>query len=586
MYEFIDQDDPQMEEDLNRQEGSNSELCDDGVAQVKDSEESTPTVSVVPASCSAINEATKKTNVSSLSSRNGESLETGEINTVAGEDNRNDGDDGYETSKSDEETSSLVTQPQNPHRSYSDTSLLMISPRENVGFSSLVTRPSHQNPRLDQIVSFVPASCSAINEATKKTEASSSRNCDSSESGEIRRVDDKEEDRNDVDEPKESDNKESDIYKKTLLDLDNLDGFFEFSVHNEEAENREIQSHEETCGLITHPLHQNPRLDQIARSGQTMNPQQQFTRTNRGSTSSTSDRNYFRQPPSMQRQFFPSSPAWNTYQQHPVANPMANPMMPMHGPMMYPYQHLVANQQNFYQQHPVTNQIPNVVPFQTQMFNLGPASAPRRLQNTYPVVYQMPTGIQTFIPWHVLQQLSGMRPMPYPRGNQQNFYQQHPMAHHMPMPYSMANQQNFYYQRPVTNLVPAQSTMIMPAESHVHWYDTEQCLNSWGMRLIQDPVMYPCQYPHANHLNQRMPQFRSNQLSTTRTPDGQTRSVAIVQDPFNPQQRVYLVLDVVPQAQVNHLLQPQTQTQQPTQSQGGDGEASSSEQGGYQQQPK
>lgn len=99
MSEFIDQDDPKMEEDLNHQEESNSELCDDGASQVKDSEESTPTVSVVPASCSAINEATKKTNFSSLSSRNGESSETGEINTVAGEDNRNDGDDGYETSK-------------------------------------------------------------------------------------------------------------------------------------------------------------------------------------------------------------------------------------------------------------------------------------------------------------------------------------------------------------------------------------------------------------------------------------------------------------------------------------------------------
>ncbi|CAE6138590.1 unnamed protein product [Arabidopsis arenosa] len=508
MSEFIDQDDPKMEEDLNRQEELNSD-CDDGVAQVKDSEESTtPTVSVVSASCSAINEATKKTNVSSLSSRNGESSETGEINTIAGENNRNDGDDGYETSKSDEETSSLVTLPQNPHRSYSDTSPLMISPGDNVGFSSL-------NPHRDDVFARKPqvkdsASCSAINEATKKTEASSSRNRDSSESGEIRRVDDKEEDRNDGDEPKESGNKESDIYKKKLLALDSCDSFFEFSVHNEEAENREVQNHE-----------------------------------------------------------FPSSPAWNTYQQHQMANQMPNPMpWLMHGPMMYPYQH----PQNFYQQHPVANHIP--------------ASAPQRLQNTYPVVYQMPMGIQTFIPWHVLQQLSGMRPMPYPRGNQQNFNQQHPMAHHMPMPYSMANQQNFYYQRPVTNLVPAQSTMIMPAESHVHWYDTEQCLNSWGMRLIQDPVMYPYQYPHANHLNQRMPQFRSDQLSTTITPDGQTRSVAIVQDPFNPQQRVYLVLDVVPQAQVNHFLQPQTQTQQPTQSQGGDGGASSSEQGGDQQQPK
>ncbi|CAL9233156.1 unnamed protein product [Arabidopsis halleri] len=561
MSEFIDQDDPQMEEDLNRQEGSNSELFDDGAAQVKDSEESTPTVSVVPASCSAINGATKKTKFSSLSSRNGESSETGEINTVAGEDNRNDGDDGYATPKSDEETSSLVTQPQNPHRSDSDTSLLMISRGDNVGFSSLVTLP--HNPHRDDVFARKPqvkdsASCSAINEATKKTEASSSRNRDSSESGEIRRVDDKEEDRNDGDEPKESD-----IYK-TLL---GLDSYFEFSVHNEEAENREVQNHEfpSSPAWNTYQQHQMANRMPWLMHGQMMYTYQHPVRPMHGPMM------YPYQHPIANQMANPMMPMHGPMMypyQHPITNQMANPMMPMQYPLMYPYLHPMANQQNFYQQHPVTNQIPNVVPFQTQMFNRGPASAPQTLQNTYPVVYQMPTRIQTFIPWHVLQQLSGMRPMPYPRGNQQNFYQQHPMAHHMPMPYSMANQQNFYYQRPVTNLVPAQSTMIMPAESHVHWYDTEQCLNSWGMRLIQDPVMCPYQYPHANHLNQRMPQFRSDQLSTTITADGQTRSVAIVQDPFNPQQRVYLV---EPQAQVNHLPQPQTQMQQPTQSQGGDG---------------
>ncbi|XP_020876467.1 uncharacterized protein LOC9308873 [Arabidopsis lyrata subsp. lyrata] len=109
------------------------------------------------------------------------------------------------------------------------------------------------------------ASCSAIiNEATKKTYASSSRNReDSSESGEIRRVDNKEDDRNDGDVRKESD------------------------------------------------------------------PQQQLTRTNPGSTSSTSDRNNTRQLIGMQSQRTFSQcctiqqPQNNTYQQLPVINPMA-----------------------------------------------------------------------------------------------------------------------------------------------------------------------------------------------------------------------------------------------------------------------
>ncbi|CAH8273346.1 unnamed protein product [Arabidopsis lyrata] len=161
------------------------------------------------------------------------------------------------------------------------------------------------------------ASCSAIiNEATKKTYASSSRNReDSSESGEIRRVDNKEDDRNDGDVRKESD------------------------------------------------------------------PQQQLTRTNPGSTSSTSDRNNTRQlivsddhhnlyqhSMASQQNFYQlpvvnqiRGPAlvdhnyepWrlqNTYHQHPSANQMTNPMP---GPM-WPIQHPMAYQQNFYQ-HPMSD---------------------------------------------------------------------------------------------------------------------------------------------------------------------------------------------------------------------------------------
>ncbi|KAG7557756.1 Ubiquitin domain [Arabidopsis suecica] len=243
------------------------------------------------------------------------------------------------------------------------------------------------------------ASCSAINEATKKTEASSSRNRDTSESGKIRRLGDKEDDR------KESDD-ECDLYKRFHEIERFYDRFFGFSDHREEAENREIQSHEETCSLITQPSHQNPRLNLIATSGR-----QQLTRPNRGSTSSTSDRNKtsqlspnaapwsphntdqnrnrsesemsqvimpsrenlglghqnprvsqisrsgstsstsdlnnIRKPIGMQSQLSPNAAPWspnnNTYQQLPVANQMVKDSI------MNPYQHSMADQHNFYQ---------------------------------------------------------------------------------------------------------------------------------------------------------------------------------------------------------------------------------------------
>ncbi|EFH49044.1 predicted protein [Arabidopsis lyrata subsp. lyrata] len=67
--------------------------------------------------------------------------------------------------------------------------------------SNLEEESAKINPELcDDVFARKPqlkdsASCSAINEATKKTYTSSSRNRDSSESGEIRRVGDKEDDR-------------------------------------------------------------------------------------------------------------------------------------------------------------------------------------------------------------------------------------------------------------------------------------------------------------------------------------------------------------------------------------------------------
>ncbi|KAG7553108.1 hypothetical protein ISN45_Aa06g036710 [Arabidopsis thaliana x Arabidopsis arenosa] len=79
--------------------------------------------------------------------------------------------------------------------------------------SNLEEESTKINPELcDDVFARKPqvkdsASCSAINEATKKTYASSSRNRDTSESGEIRRVGDKEDDR------KESDD-ECDLYKR------------------------------------------------------------------------------------------------------------------------------------------------------------------------------------------------------------------------------------------------------------------------------------------------------------------------------------------------------------------------------------
>ncbi|CAL9233195.1 unnamed protein product [Arabidopsis halleri] len=94
-----------------------------------------------------------------------------------------------------------------------------------------------------------------------------------------------------------------------------------------------------------------------------MDPQQQLTRINPGSTSSTSDRNkLIGMPSQLSPNAAPSRPQNNTYQQLPY-------------PMINPYHHSMASQQIFYQL-PVVNQI------------RGPALVdhncePWRLQNTY-----------------------------------------------------------------------------------------------------------------------------------------------------------------------------------------------------------
>ncbi|KAG7553156.1 hypothetical protein ISN45_Aa06g037130, partial [Arabidopsis thaliana x Arabidopsis arenosa] len=181
---------------------------------------------------------------------------------------------------------------------------------------NLEEEPTKINPEIcDHVFARKPVKDSASCSANEKTYASSSRNREeSSESGEIRRVDNKEDDRNDGDMPK------------------------------------------------------------------TMDPQQQLTRTNPGSTSSTSDRNNISQPivadhhnlyqhsMASQQNFYQlplvnqiRGPAlvdhnyepWrlqNTYHQHPSANHMTN-LMP--GPM-WPIQHPMAYPQNLYQ-HPMAD---------------------------------------------------------------------------------------------------------------------------------------------------------------------------------------------------------------------------------------
>ncbi|EOA21249.1 hypothetical protein CARUB_v10001599mg [Capsella rubella] len=248
----------------------------------------------------------------------------------------------------------------------------------------------------------------------------------------------------------------------------------------------------------------------------------------------------------MQPQMFNRGPAsWrphNTYQQQPMANqismfvPMQNQMF-LGGPSSW-------RPHNTYHQNPMPSHIPIFVPMQNQMFNRGPASAPWRGQNTY---QQHPMGGSRFIPWHVL------------------------------------------YQLPNFQMTPILDPFLSPTDRE--WPVAEQRVGMRPIYCVPNPVMYPYQRPEAaNPLNLRMPQFRSEDVFTTISPDGLPRSVAVLGngDHLNLQQDFFLLLDtalvVSPGPVVNHLVQLHIQTQQQMQAEEVHGPASS-EQGGDQQQP-
>ncbi|CAL9233153.1 unnamed protein product [Arabidopsis halleri] len=307
--------------------------------------------------------------------------------------------------------------------------------------SNLEEESTKINPELcDDVFARKPqvkdsASCSAINEATKKTYASSSRNRDNSESGEIRRVGDKEDDR------KESDD-ECDLYKRFHEIERFYDRFFGFSDHREEAENREIQSHEETCSLITQPSHQNPRLNLIATSDQTMNLRQQLIRPNRGSTSSTSDRN-------KTSQLSPNAAPWSPHNTNQNRNrsesEMSQVMMPSRENLGLGHQNPRVSQISRSGSTSDRNNIRQPIGMQSQ---LSPNAAPWSPDNnTY---QQLP----------VAKQIRGpaLEDPNYAQWRLQNTYQQLPVANQMvkdsimnTYQHSMADQHNLY-QHPMADL--------------------------------------------------------------------------------------------------------------------------------------
>ncbi|XP_019084165.1 PREDICTED: uncharacterized protein LOC104707750 [Camelina sativa] len=381
--------------------------------------------------------------------------------------------------------------------------------------------------------------------------------------------------------------------------------------------------------LVTQPSHQNPRVDQIARSGQAMNPHQQHTRPYRGSALHASYQNNFRQPLGMQQHpmanQFPNvvpmqtqmfnpglAPApWgpqNTYHQHPMANQISN-VVPMQTQMFNPgLAPAPWGPQNTYHQHPMANQFPNVFPMQTQMLNPGLAPAPWGPHNTYqqhPMAYQFPN----VVPMQTQMFNPGLAPAPW---GPHNTYQQHPMAYQFPNVVPMQTQ--MFNRGPAPEIWRVQITYqqdSMGIQKFMPWhvfkqldcplsmgpimspvlaardsgYVIEQRLISRGMRPRQDPVMHPYQHPEANQQNLRLGQFRSEDVFTTMKPDGQRRTFVIVRNPLNPQQRNFVYIDAVyvraPLAEVHRMVQLHNQAQQPTLSEEVDGPASS-EQGGDQ----
>ncbi|XP_048632049.1 uncharacterized protein LOC125606936 [Brassica napus] len=79
--------------------------------------------------------------------------------------------------------------------------------------------------------------------------------------------------------------------------------------------------------------------------------------------------------------------------------------------------------------------------------------------------------------------------------------------------------------------------LFQPAQTH---FVEQPHLNAIALSMYR---YYPYMRPEANHLNLRMPHFRSNQMFTLTSPSGQPRSFVSLHDQFNPRQRFVLSLD-------------------------------------------
>nr|XP_018475404.1 PREDICTED: uncharacterized protein LOC108846700 [Raphanus sativus] len=104
-------------------------------------------------------------------------------------------------------------------------------------------------------------------------------------------------------------------------------------------------------------------------------------------------------------------------------------------------------------------------------------------------------------------------------------HQQHPMVNQLANIEGLHNQT--FVPRPLFR--PAQTSFV--EQPH---------LNAIASSMYR---YYPYMRPEANHLNLRMPHFRSDLLFTLASPSGQPRSFVLLHDQFNPHQRFVLSLD-------------------------------------------
>ncbi|KAJ0250184.1 hypothetical protein HA466_0143660 [Hirschfeldia incana] len=104
-------------------------------------------------------------------------------------------------------------------------------------------------------------------------------------------------------------------------------------------------------------------------------------------------------------------------------------------------------------------------------------------------------------------------------------HQQHPMANQLANIVGLQNQT--FVPRPL--FTPDQTCFV--EQPH---------LNAIASSMYR---YYPYMRPEANHLNLRMPHFRSDLMFTLTSPSGQPRSFVLLQDQFNPHQRFVLSLD-------------------------------------------